>query len=125
MLVVDDHPINRRLFELWLVRQGFAVDVAVNGQQALDCIGSGTAYSFVLMDCQMPVLDGLEATRQLRQREEATRGGRVPVIAITAGGGTLSERECLDAGMDAYLLKPVNFAVLQTLIERLQPLARG
>lgn len=79
VLVVDDHPINRRLFELWLVRQGFAVDVAVNGQQALDCIGSGT----------------------------------------------LSERECLDAGMDAYLLKPVNFAVLQTLIERLQPLARG
>jgi CheY-like chemotaxis protein len=94
--------------------------VAVNGQEALDLLGDGQAYRFVLMDCQMPVLDGLSATRQLRQREAAAKLPHLPVIAITAGGGELSERVCRDAGMDAYLLKPVNFSVLETVIYELQ-----
>lgn len=120
VLVVDDHPINRRLIELWLSKQGYPVDVAVNGQEALDLLGDGAAYEFVLMDCQMPVLDGLSATRQLRLRETEAGLPRLPVIAITAGGGDLSERMCQDAGMDAYLLKPVNFSLLETAMFRLQ-----
>lgn len=123
VLVVDDHPVNRLLIERWLNKQGYAVDVAVNGVQALDLLGDGTGYAFVFMDCQMPILDGLSATRQLRLREAAARSGRLPVIAITAGGGDLSERKCLEAGMDAYLLKPVNFSLLQIEMYRLQRVA--
>ncbi len=119
-LVVDDHPVNRRLIELWLSRQGYTVDVAVNGQEALDLLADGRDFKFVLMDCQMPVLDGLSATRQLRQREIEAGLPRLPVIAITAGGGELSEKICREAGMDAFLLKPVNFSLLETAIFELQ-----
>ncbi len=118
VLVVDDHPINRRLIEVWLCKQGYAVDVAVNGQEALDLLGDGTAFKFVLMDCQMPVMDGLSATRCLRLREGEAGLPRLPVIAITAGGGDLGEHECVAAGMDAYLLKPVNFKLLENEINR-------
>lgn len=120
VLVVDDHPINRRLIELWLSKQGYRVEVAVNGQEALDLLGDGRDFKFVLMDCQMPVLDGLSATQQLRLREAKNGVSRLPVIAITAGGGELTEDTCREAGMDAFLLKPVNFSLLETAIFQLQ-----
>jgi CheY-like chemotaxis protein len=120
VLVVDDHPVNRRLIELWLSKQGYTVNVAVNGREALDLLGDGHAFKFVLMDCQMPVMDGLAATRELRLRESAASLPRLPVIAITAGGGDLCERECVAAGMDDFLLKPVNFSLLETAMFRLQ-----
>ena len=120
VLVVDDHPVNRRLIELWLSKQGYVVDVAVNGQEALDLLGDGEGFQLVLMDCQMPVLDGLDATRQLRQREALAQRQPLPVIAITAGGGELSEALCMEAGMSAYLLKPVNFSLLEATIHQVQ-----
>ena len=120
VLVVDDHPVNRRLIELWLSKQGYRVEVAVNGQEALDLLGDGRDFKFVLMDCQMPVLDGLSATQQLRLREAQNGASRLPVIAITAGGGELTEDTCREAGMDAFLLKPVNFILLETAIFQLQ-----
>mgnify|MGYP000344259849 CR=1 FL=1 len=118
VVVVDDHPVNRRLIELWLRKQNYSVDVAVNGQEALDLLGDGSGFKFVLMDCQMPVKDGLSATRELRSREAAAGLPHLPVIAITAGGGDLSESTCAAAGMDAYLLKPVNFSLLETAIHQ-------
>lgn len=96
------------------------MDIAVNGQEALDLLGDGSEYTLVLMDCQMPILDGLAATRALRQREAASGRPRLPVIAITAGGGELNEQVCREAGMDDFLLKPVNFSLLETAIFRLQ-----
>jgi CheY-like chemotaxis protein len=120
VLVVDDHHVNRRLIELWLSKQGYVVEVAVNGQAALECLTSADDYCLVVMDCQMPVMDGLEATRQLRQREVAEQLPRLPVIALTAGGGGLSAEVCKEAGMDAFLLKPVNFSLLEATIFGLQ-----
>lgn len=121
ILVVDDHPVNRRLIEVWLRKQGYQVDVAVNGQEALDLLAEASTYHLILMDCQMPVLDGLAATRELRARETCNGIARLPVIAITAGGGELDESRCKAAGMDAYLLKPVSFSLLEACIKRLLP----
>jgi CheY-like chemotaxis protein/HPt (histidine-containing phosphotransfer) domain-containing protein len=104
VLVVDDHPINRRLAQALLTNLGVEIIEATDGQQALDLLAH-EPVALVLMDCQMPVLDGLEATRRLRSREVA--GSRVPVIALTANVFSDDRQRCRDAGMDGFLGKPL------------------
>jgi CheY-like chemotaxis protein len=104
VLVVDDHPINRRLAQALLTNLGVDIIEAVDGQQALDLLAH-ESVALVLMDCQMPVLDGLEATRRLRSREVA--GTRLPVIALTANVFSDDRQRCRDAGMDGFLGKPL------------------
>jgi CheY-like chemotaxis protein len=88
-----------------LERHGHHVDIAADGQAAVEA-AAGTDYDAILMDCQMPVLDGFEATRAIRRNEEA--GRRTPIIALTAGAMTGDAEACLAAGMDDYITKPVN-----------------
>jgi two-component system sensor histidine kinase/response regulator len=113
VLVVDDNLVNQRVSSRMLEKMGYAVDVADNGALALAALAR-TDYDAVLMDCQMPVMDGFEATIELRRREGADR--HTPVIAMTAGAMSDDEARCLAAGMDAYLSKPVKSETLMQMV---------
>ena len=116
VLLVEDNPINQTLALRLLEKWGHCTTLAGNGQIALDLIGAGQRFDLVLMDMQMPVMGGLEATRSLRQLE--TRQGWPPlvVIAMTANAMESDRQACLDAGMDDYLSKPINQAALADVL---------
>jgi two-component system, sensor histidine kinase and response regulator len=119
LLVAEDNPINQEVVVEILSQFGCSADVVDNGRDALDAIGSRD-YSVVLMDCQMPVLDGYEAVRLLRKR-----GGdkaKTPVIAVTAHAVAGERQKAIAAGMDDYIAKPVSPEALHTLLSRWLPL---
>jgi CheY-like chemotaxis protein/HPt (histidine-containing phosphotransfer) domain-containing protein len=113
LLVVDDNPVNQRVAARMLEKMGHRVDVAVNGVEAVNAV-SRVRYAAVLMDCQMPEMDGFEATREIRRHEGSDR--HTPIIAMTAGAMTGDEEKCLAAGMDAYLSKPVSAETLAAMV---------
>jgi PAS domain S-box-containing protein len=113
LLVVDDNPVNQRVAVRMLEKMGHIVDIADNGIGALAAIGR-VKYDAVLMDCQMPQMDGFEATREIRRREGAER--HTIVIAMTAGAMAGDQDKCLAAGMDAYLSKPVKADKLAAIV---------
>jgi signal transduction histidine kinase/CheY-like chemotaxis protein len=115
VLVVEDSPVNRLVTVRVLERCGFRAHVVNDGQEALDAL-SMQSYDAVLMDCQMPELDGYEATRELRRREGD--GRRTPVIAMTAHAMTGDRERCLAAGMDDYIAKPVRSQALVAVLQR-------
>src|SRR5471032_1303702 len=119
VLLAEDNPVNQRLALRLLEQLGHRVTVVDNGQAALDHATRGV-YDLVLMDVQMPELDGLAATRQLRQWE-LTHGGHVPVIAMTARAMAGDRERCLEAGMDDYLAKPISSARLRLALARYAP----
>lgn len=117
ILVVDDHEVNHAVVGAVLKKWGHGVSTAFDGQEALDKLATET-YDVVLMDLQMPVLDGLDATRRLRQRESDNGLPRVPVIAMTARAMDEDRENCLAAGMDGYLSKPLDQrALFETLAQ--------
>jgi two-component system sensor histidine kinase/response regulator len=117
ILVVDDHEVNHAVVGAVLKKWGHGVSTAFDGQEALDRIATET-FDVVLMDLQMPVLDGLDATRRLRQREAETGAPRVPVIAMTARAMDEDREGCLAAGMDGFLSKPLDQrALFETLAQ--------
>lgn len=120
VLLVEDHPVNQELGCEMLQGLGLRVQLAEDGTQALAMIAQ-QRYALVLMDCQMPVLDGFEATRQLRALEQASGGPRLPVIALTANALAGDRELCLAAGMDDYLSKPFTMAQLDTVLARWLP----
>jgi len=123
ILLAEDHPVNRLLAQRLLQRHGHEIETVCNGVEALAAL-ERRRFDLVLMDVQMPELDGFETTRRLRQREQAT-GGHLPVIAMTAHA-LLGDRErCLAAGMDGYLAKPIRADELYTAIEAVAPAARA
>ena len=107
ILVVDDDPVISKVFAVMLQRAGYEVDLAEDGLKGVEMWEKGN-YGLVLMDVQMPRMDGLEATRLIRQKERE-RGGHTPIVALTAHAFPEDEAKCLAAGMDAYLAKPINF----------------
>jgi two-component system, sensor histidine kinase len=115
VLVVDDSPVNAMVAGGMLERFGLRVDVAEDGEQALQRLAN-TPYDAVLMDCQMPGLDGFEATRRWRAQEGPAR--RLPIIAVTANAVPGDRERCLSAGMDDYLAKPFDLNELGVLLQR-------
>lgn len=107
ILVVDDMPVNRMLLVNILQKDGYTVNVAGNGKEALDTMEQNT-YDLIFMDCHMPEMDGYQCTREIRARELAEGSARLPVVAITADAMKGNEQRCLDAGMDGFLTKPIN-----------------
>ncbi len=117
VLVVEDHPVNQTIIQAMLERLGCAVDMAGNGLQALNAFET-QMYDLVLMDCQMPEMDGFEATRAIRRREAVNPTlGRVPVIALTALAMQGDAERCLAAGMDDYLTKPIQLEQLSAKLQ--------
>ena len=117
ILVVDDNEINRMVVVEHLGVQGFLTETAVNGAQALDAVFRKD-YAAVLMDCQMPVMDGYAATRAIRQREQALGRRRVPIIAVTAHVLEGEREHVLAAGMDDHVPKPVTPSSLSGMLAR-------
>ncbi|MBC7106822.1 MAG: response regulator, partial [Firmicutes bacterium] len=120
ILVAEDFAINRQLLQAQLKRLGLTAQGVADGREAVEAF-SRDAFALVLMDCRMPVMDGLEATRAIR-RLEAERGlKRTPIIATTAGATPEERERCLNAGMDDYLSKPVRLADLARVLPRWLP----
>ena len=114
VLLVEDSLVNQKLLTRLLELRNCAVTLATNGEQAVHKFGKDK-FDLVLMDIQMPVMDGLTATRLIR-RHEAGALKRIPIIAITAG---MDRQSCLNAGVDEYLAKPVLAASLYEKLEQL------
>jgi CheY-like chemotaxis protein len=105
VLLVEDNPVNQKLAARMLQKAGVRCDVAGNGREALAAV-ERASYDLVLMDCQMPEMDGFEATRLIRARERET-GGHLRIVAMTANAMQGDRERCLEAGMDDYLSKPI------------------
>lgn len=115
-LLVEDNKVNQKVALGMLKKLGYRADVAEDGQEAVSATHS-TQYDIILMDCQMPVMDGFEATRTIRQYEQETEQVRVPIIAMTANAMEGDDQLCFDAGMDDYIAKPVKKDLLAEKIE--------
>src|SRR5689334_18220160 len=105
VLLVEDNPVNRAIAIRLLEKRGHHVTAVENGALAVE-ITESARFDIVLMDVQMPVMDGLTATRTIRDRERA-QGGHVPIVAVTAHALDQDRQRCLAAGMDEYLPKPI------------------
>lgn len=128
ILIVEDNLINQKLAVRMAEKLGYHPDVVGNGKEALAALAN-EEYALVLMDCQMPVMDGFEATRLIRERETAARSERqtshpsprtphMPIIAVTANAMQGDREHCLAAGMDDYLAKPIQLDTLRAVLHR-------
>jgi CheY-like chemotaxis protein len=116
ILLVEDNQVNQRLAVRMLKKRGHESDVAENGFEALKLLASKT-YDLILMDCQMPEMDGFETTRQIRVAE-GTTGLHIPIVAMTANALPGDRERCIEAGMDEYIAKPVHAEMLYQMIDR-------
>ncbi|MCG8313917.1 MAG: response regulator [Pseudomonadales bacterium] len=112
VLVVDDNPVNRKVAAGFLKKLGFDSDIAEDGLQAVHAVEKND-YGLILMDCQMPVMDGYEATRQIRLQ---LKGRFLPIIAVTANAMEGDREKCLSAGMDDYMAKPLRKDALNQMV---------
>jgi signal transduction histidine kinase/CheY-like chemotaxis protein/HPt (histidine-containing phosphotransfer) domain-containing protein len=120
VLLAEDNPVNQKLAKAMLARLGLTVDIANNGEEAL-ALSEQQAYGVVLMDCQMPVMDGYQATAAIRMREVGN-AKRLPIVALTANAMQGDREQCINAGMDDYLAKPYSRPQLEQVLSRwLQP----
>jgi CheY-like chemotaxis protein len=117
ILLVEDNPVNQKVTLKLLDKMGYRVDAVDNGKEALAALET-LPYTLVLMDVQMPEMDGLEATRQVRRASRAVQNPNVPIIALTAHATMEHRKQCLDAGMNDYLAKPVQPDELAKVISR-------
>jgi len=120
LLVVEDNPINQQVARHQLEKMGYRADIAKDGIDALAMLESGD-YALVLMDCHMPQMDGFETTARIRGRTDDK--ALIPIIAVTASGGSGERDKCLQAGMDDFLLKPFRKEALSATINKWLPSA--
>jgi CheY-like chemotaxis protein len=115
VLIVEDNPVNRTVVVRRLTTSGYSIDVATNGLEALDALAKAE-YDFVLMDCQMPEMDGYSATEEIRRREGAAK--HTTIIAMTANALEGDRDRCLAAGMNDYISKPIDWDELRATLQR-------
>ncbi|MDQ3640421.1 MAG: response regulator [Actinomycetota bacterium] len=115
VLVAEDNPVNQKVAAAMLKRLGYRSHLVANGREALEALGEN-AFAAILMDCQMPLMNGYEATAEIRRGESPAC--HVPIVALTASAIKGDEDRCLDAGMDAYITKPVTLAALSAVLSR-------
>ncbi len=116
ILLVEDMPMNQKLVKTLLEKEGWEVQVAANGAEALEALEEGE-FDVVFMDIQMPVMDGFKATALIREKEKKT-GGRLPIIAMTAHALKGDREKCLEAGMDDYISKPIRADELRAAVTK-------
>ena len=116
ILLVDDNLINQKLGLVLIKWLGYAAKIAGTGQEAIDAVAKNK-YELILMDCQMPEMDGFEATRRIRKAEIGT-GRHIPIVALTASELQQDQKACVAAGMDGYLAKPVDMDQLGDMIKQ-------
>ncbi|MBF0499946.1 MAG: PAS domain S-box protein [Candidatus Riflebacteria bacterium] len=117
ILVAEDNIMNQKVAVLTLEKLGYRTDVAANGLEVLAAL-ERQSYDAILTDCQMPELDGYDASRKVREREAAMKGKRIPIIALTAHAIEGERQRCLDAGMDDFMTKPAQPETLANMLEK-------
>ncbi len=117
ILIAEDNPLNQRLAKRLAEKLGYTADIVNNGVEALQAIEK-SSYNLVLMDCQMPELDGYKTNHAIRERERAGLPGHLPIIAMTANALDGDRQQCLDAGMDDYVSKPIDLRLLAEALHR-------
>jgi len=121
ILVAEDYPINQQVAQLYLDELGFSVHIVENGEEAVAAVKT-TNYNLILMDCQMPEMDGFAATQAIREYEKRL-GRHVPIIAMTARSMGGDREHCLEVGMDDYISKPVEPSELRRILDKWIPFA--
>lgn len=120
ILVVEDNAVLQRVIQLLSKKLGIDAEVVSNGEDALMAVSSGRPYSVVFMDWRMPDMDGLECTRQIRERERNS-GGHVTIVAMTANVMDEDRKACFDVGMDDFMSKPFNTDQFRDMLGRWLP----
>lgn len=121
VLVVDDNPTNRIVIRAMVSRMGLQITEAADGLQAVEAIVRGERFDLVLMDIQMPLLDGFDATRRIRLWEQEHLLARLPIVALSADAHDADRRRASESGMDDFLVKPLKFEDLRVLLARWMP----
>lgn len=117
ILLAEDDLISRRLIKILIDKIGYNIKTVENGQQVIEEM-KNNAYDLILMDIQMPILDGLEATKKIRDMENVQQSKRIPVIAVTAHAMLGDKEKCLNSGMDDYMTKPIEEVELIKKIQK-------
>jgi len=123
VLLAEDNSVNQKVALAILKKMGLRADAVANGQEAIQSL-EDRPYDLVLMDCQMPEMDGFEATRTIR-KSRSVIDAAVPIIALTASVLTADREECLAAGMNDFLTKPINPQALAETLEKWLPKSDG
>ncbi|NDC39041.1 MAG: response regulator, partial [Proteobacteria bacterium] len=118
LLLVEDNQVNQRVALRLVEKLGYEVEVASDGQEAVERIKRAPReYALILMDCQMPVMDGFSATEAIRSYERGL-GFHIPIVAMTASAMESDERRCLAAGMDGFIAKPIDLPLLRSTLAK-------
>ncbi|MCK5235858.1 MAG: response regulator, partial [Deltaproteobacteria bacterium] len=117
ILITEDNITNQKVARNILEKLGYQVDIAANGQEAIEAL-EAQPYNLVLMDCHMPVMDGYEATREIRNSTSQVRNHNIPIIAMTANAMKGDRDDCIEAGMDDYIAKPIDPKSLAEMVEK-------
>jgi PAS domain S-box-containing protein len=115
ILVAEDNPINQKVAQAMIEKLGYDVDIVANGLETIDALRL-IPYDLVLMDCQMPEMDGFEATRQIRQADSRVLNSHVPIVAMTASAMSDDRDRCLQSGMNDFIAKPVHIGELEKML---------
>jgi signal transduction histidine kinase/ActR/RegA family two-component response regulator len=118
LLVVDDNELNREVLAHLARKLGYTVELAAGGQEAVERVAAGQQFSAILMDCQMPDVDGYQATRAIRKLQVESERARTPIVAVTAHALQGEQEKVLEAGMDDYMTKPVRQQTLQAMLSK-------
>jgi signal transduction histidine kinase/DNA-binding response OmpR family regulator len=120
LLLAEDNAVNQLVATTMLKKLGYTIDVVNNGEEAINAVQK-ERYDLILMDCQMPVLDGYMATEAIRKSTQPKSERDIPIVALTAHAMMNNDQKCFDAGMDGYLTKPIRLSELESAIKKWQP----